>query len=157
MEPTTPNSTATEHVNDDNTGPRCHLCKGPGEVEARRENVGTVKICSMTFATRFCMFRETYAYSIQVCHNCYEGYPYSPQEELDLCARLRGDAQQIAAVLRAFFSAVNLPDNAAQKITDYAFTCDQSCAATEHTAIVAQELPPNASTLERLAAIAAML
>jgi hypothetical protein len=154
MEPTTPNIVATEHANDDNTGPRgsdatertaththdewrndsphattvvtqppktCHLCKGPGNVEAWRENVGTFEIDSTTFFMHVCMFRQTYAYAIQVCHNCFEACPYTTQEELGLYALLHGDAKQMGALLHAFFVALNLPSKAAHKITDYVF------------------------------------
>ena len=154
MEPTTPNSAATEHANDDNTGPRgsnateraaththdewrndsphattvvtqppstCYLCKGTGNVEAWRENADPIEICSTTCFLHIKMFRQTYAYTVQVCHNCYEACPYTTQEELRLDALLHGDAKQMVALLHAFFDAANLPSNAAHKITDYAF------------------------------------
>ena len=154
MEPTTPNSAATEHAIDVNAGPRgsdateraairthdewrsdsphatavvtqppstCYLCKGPGNVEAWRENAGTIAICSTTWSMHVCMFRQTYAYAVQVCHNCYEACPYTTQEELRLDALLHGDAKQMAALLHAVFVASTLPSNAARKITDYVF------------------------------------
>ena len=158
MEPTTPNSAATEHANEDNTGPRgsdateraaihtphattvvtcgyasrartpstCYLCKGPGNVEARQcrddrnlQNAGTIEIGSTTWFMHVNMFRQTYIYAAQVCHNCYEARPYTTQEQLRLDALLEGDAKLMAALLHAIFFAV--PSNAARKITDYLF------------------------------------
>ena len=67
------------------------------------------------------MFRQTYVYAVQVCHNCYEACPYTTQEELRLDALLHGDAKQMVALLHAVVVALTLPSNAARKITDYVF------------------------------------
>ena len=150
MESTTPDSAATEHANNDNTGPRgsdatehtaththdewhndnphattvvtqppstCYLCKGPGNVDIGRGR----EICSTTCSVHLCMFRQTYTHTLQVCHNCFEARPHTTQEKLRLSALLHGDAKQMAALLHAFFVALNLPSTAARKITDYVF------------------------------------
>ena len=117
----------------------CDLCKGPGIVETWHENAGTIEICSSTWIMHVSMFRQTYAYAVQVCHNCYEACPYTTQEELRIHAMLQGDAKQMVALLRAIFVAWTLPSIAAHKITDYLFPLvadgRRPGAATEHASL----------------------
>ena len=99
----------------------CDLCKGPGNVEVWHENAGTFEICSTTWIIHVNMFRQTYAYTVQVCHSCYEACPYTTQEERRLHALLQGDANQMVALVRIIFVAWTLPSIAAHKVTDYLF------------------------------------